>query len=68
MLAEGKYSSVVSPTWKTGSARFSAFYKSIMNEPDPVVRIGLCKVARSKIRKQGGLARSREGSQVYSND
>ena len=68
MLGEGKYSPGVGPAWKTGSARFPAFYKTLVNEPDSGVFIGLCKVSRSRVRKQGGLARSREGSRVFSSN
>ena len=65
MLVEGKYSPSVEPAWKVGSARISAFYKTLVNEPDPVVRRDLCKVSKSQVRDQGGLARSREVSRVY---
>ena len=67
-LEEGKYSPGVDPSWKAGSACFSVFYKDLVNEPDPGVRRGLYKVARSQVRKQGGMARNREGSHVYSSN
>ena len=35
-----------------------------MNKPDPGVSIDLCKVPRSQVRNQGGLAHSREGSRI----
>ena len=54
-MGEGKYSPGVEPAWKVGSARFSAFYKALVNEPDTVVRRDLCKVARSQVRDQGAL-------------
>ena len=54
LLGEVKYSPSVEPAWKAGSARFLDFYKALENEPDPGVRIGLCKVARSRVREQGG--------------
>ena len=57
VLGEGKYSPGVGPAWKSGSAHFSAFYKALVNETDPGVRRGLCKVTRSQVREQGGLAR-----------
>ena len=65
VLGEGKYSPCVDPAWKSGSARFLAFYKALVNEPDPGVHIDLCKVARSRVREQGGLAHSREVTRVY---
>ena len=65
VLREGKCSPGVEPNWKIGSARFSAFYKALVNKSDPGVRRDLCKVARSQVREQGGLARSREGLRVY---
>ena len=57
MLGKGKYSTGVEPAWKSGSARFLEFYKALVNEPGPGVRRYLCKVARSRVHKQGGLAR-----------
>ena len=39
VLEEGKYSPGVDPAWKLGSARFSAFYKALVNDPDPEVCI-----------------------------
>ena len=65
MLEEGKYSPGVDPAWKAGSARFSDFYKDLVNDPDPGLRRDLCKVARSRVREQGGLAHSREVTRVY---
>ena len=64
MLGEGKYSPGVEPAWKVGSARFSDFYKALVNKPDPGVHRDLCKVTRSKVCEQGGLACIREGSRV----
>ena len=55
VLVEGKYSPSFGTAWKAGSARFSYFYKALVNEPGPGVRRGLCKVARSQVPKQGGL-------------
>ena len=66
MFGEGKYTRGVEPAWKVGSARFSAFYKALVNRPGPRVHRDLCKVARSQVRDQGGLACSREGSRIYS--
>ena len=57
LLGEGKYSPGIEPAWKAGSDRFSAFYKALVNEPDPGVRRDLGKVARSRAREQEGLAR-----------
>ena len=68
MLGEDKYSPGVGPSWKAESDRFLAFYKALVNKSNPDVRTGLCKVARSQVRNQGGLTHSREGSHVYSND
>ena len=68
MLGEEKYSPSVVPSWKEGSARFSAFYKALVNEPYHGVRRGICKVDRSQFFEQRGLARSREGSRVYSSN
>ena len=68
MLGEGKYSPSVEPAWKAGIARFLAFYKALVNDPDPGVRRDLYKVVKSRVSKQGGLARSREGSRVYSSN
>ena len=65
LLGEGKYSPNVEPAWKVGSSHISAFYKALVNEPDPGVRRDLCKFARSQFREQVGLARSREGLRVY---
>ena len=59
VLVEGRYSTSVEPAWKVGSARFLAFYKAIMNNPDPGVRRDLCKVAMSRVRKQVGIVHSR---------
>ena len=66
VLGESKYSPGVEPAWKEGSAIFSAFYKALLNEPDPGLRRYLHKVARSWARKQVGLAHSREGLRVCS--
>ena len=66
VLGMDKYSPSVEPAWKVGSACFLAFYKALVNKPDPVVSIDLCKVPRSQVRNQGGLAYSREGSRIYS--
>ena len=66
MLGEGKYSPGVEPAWKSGSARFLAFYKALVNDPDPGVRRYLCEVPMSRVREQGGITRSMEGSRVYS--
>ena len=41
VLGEVKYSPGVGPAWKAGSARFLAFYKALVNEPDPGVCRGL---------------------------
>ena len=68
VLEEGKYSPGVEPDWKAGSARFSDFYKALVNKPDPGVLRDLCKVTRSQVCKQGGIARIREGSRVYSSN
>ena len=68
MLGEGKYYPGVDPAWKAGSDRFSAFYKALMNDPDPVVSRDLCKVARSQVRKQEGLIFIREGLRIYSSN
>ena len=32
VLVEGKYSPGVGPTWKSGSARFLAFYKALVKD------------------------------------
>ena len=66
VLGEGKYSPGVEPAWKVGSACFLAFYESLVNEPDPGVRRDMCKVSKSQVHEQGGIARSRYGSHVYS--
>ena len=50
-LGGGKYSPGVDTAWKSGSAHFSAFYKALVNEPDPGVRTYLCKVARLRVCK-----------------
>ena len=68
VLGEVRYSPGVGPAWKTGSARFPVFYKTLVNEPYSGVLLGLCKVSRSRFCKQGGLARSREGSRVFSSN
>ena len=68
MLGEGKYSPGVGPALKAGSARFLEFYKTLVNNPDPGVCRGLCKVARSRVCKQGGIARSGEGSHIFSSN
>ena len=59
VLGEVNYSPGVEPAWKSGSARFLAFYEALMNNPDPGVHRDLCKVARSHVREQVGLERSR---------
>ena len=66
MLGKGKYYPGVESAWKAGSARFSDFYKALVNKPDLGVRRYLCKVARSQVCDQGGLASSREGFHLYS--
>ena len=66
VLGEGKYSPGVDSAWKVGSARFSDFYKALVNEPDPGVHRDLFKVARSQVCDHGGLTCSREGSRIYS--
>ena len=55
VLGEGKYSPSVNPVCKSASAQFLVSYKTLVNEPDPGVRRGLCKVSRSQFREQGGL-------------
>ena len=68
VLGEGKYSPSVGPAWKAGSDRFLAFYKALVNDPNPGVRRGLYKVARSQVCEQGGITRSREGYHIYSSN
>ena len=67
-MGEGKYSPGVDPACTEGSARFSAFYTALVNKSGCGVHRDLCKVARSRVCEQGGLARRKELLRIYSSN